>query len=164
MIEVVTSVTDARKRFEEIRRGGATLGLVPTMGALHAGHTSLIERARADNDRVAVSIFVNPTQYDDPADLENYPRTFEADLEKADATGADIVFAPIFADLYPDEYRYRVTEAPLSKSLEGAHRTGHPGPQRGRLRDFQPRRRFRKVRGRVYRQETRRRRGTGGLA
>ncbi len=125
MIEVVTSVTDARARFQEFRRVGATVGLVPTMGALHAGHTSLIERAGADNDRVAVSIFVNPTQYDDPADLENYPRTFEADLEKADATGADIVFAPIFADLYPDEYRYRVTEAPLSKSLEGAHRTGH---------------------------------------
>jgi pantoate--beta-alanine ligase len=125
VIEVMTGVPEASARFREIRGGGATLGLVPTMGALHAGHTSLIERARADNDRVAVSIFVNPTQYDDPADLEKYPRTFESDLEKAEAAGADMVFAPDFRDLYPDDYRFRITEAPLSQRLEGAHRKGH---------------------------------------
>jgi pantoate--beta-alanine ligase len=95
------------------------------MGALHAGHTSLIERARADNDRVAVSIFVNPTQYDDAADLENYPRTFEADLEKAEAVGAEIVVAPAYEDLYPDGYRFKVSESPVSQRLEGAHRKGH---------------------------------------
>lgn len=125
MIEVITSVTEARAAFSEIRSGGTNLGLVPTMGALHAGHTSLIERARADNDRVAVSIFVNPTQYDDPADLGSYPRTFSADLEKAEAAGADIVFAPAYEDLYPDSYRFRITESPLSQQLEGAHRKGH---------------------------------------
>ena len=125
MIEVMTGVPEAHARFREIRSGGATLGLVPTMGALHAGHTSLIERARADNDRVTVSIFVNPTQYDDPADLEKYPRTFESDLEKAEVAGADMVFAPDFRDLYPENYRFRVTEAPFSQRLEGAHRKGH---------------------------------------
>jgi len=125
VIEVITSIAIARKVFREIRDAGATLGLVPTMGALHAGHTSLIERARKENDRVAVSIFVNPTQYDDPADLENYPRTFETDLEKAAAAGADIVLAPASTYLYPDDYRFRVTESPLSQRLEGAHRKGH---------------------------------------
>jgi pantoate--beta-alanine ligase len=95
------------------------------MGALHSGHTSLIERARKENDRVAISIFVNPTQYDDPADLENYPRTFEADLEKAGFAGADMVFAPLAEDIYRDSYRYRVTESEFSAELEGAHRTGH---------------------------------------
>jgi len=125
VIEVITSIAAARADFREIRNGGTILGLVPTMGALHAGHTSLIERARADNDRVAVSIFVNPTQYDDPADLDSYPRTFSEDLEKAEATGADIVLAPDITDLYPDDYRFKVTEAPLSQRLEGAHRKGH---------------------------------------
>lgn len=125
MIEVITSTSQARAAFGEIRSGGTTLGLVPTMGALHAGHTSLIERARADNDRVAVSIFVNPTQYDDPADLENYPRTFSADLEEAEAAGAEIVFAPAYEDLYPDGYRFKTSEAPISRRLEGTHRKGH---------------------------------------
>jgi len=125
VIEVITSIADARARFREICDSGVILGLVPTMGALHAGHTSLIERARVDNHRVAVSIFVNPTQYDDPADLESYPRTFETDLEKAGAAGADIVLAPASTDLYPDDYRFRVTESPISQRLEGAHRSGH---------------------------------------
>jgi pantoate--beta-alanine ligase len=125
VIEVITNVTDVRTRFREVRRAGATIGLVPTMGALHAGHTSLIERARRENNRVAVSIFVNPTQYDDPADLESYPRNLDADLEKAEASGADLVFAPAVADLYPEDYRFRVTETQLSQRLEGAHRTGH---------------------------------------
>jgi pantoate--beta-alanine ligase len=125
VIEVITSVAEARAVFKEIRSSGTSVGLVPTMGALHAGHTSLIERARADNERVAVSIFVNPTQYDDPADLESYPRTLEADLEKAEAVGAEIVFAPAYDDLYPDGYRFKVSESPLSQRLEGAHRKGH---------------------------------------
>jgi pantoate--beta-alanine ligase len=125
VIEVITSIANARARFREICDAGVALGLVPTMGALHAGHTSLIKRARADNDRVVMSLFVNPTQYDDPADLESYPRTFEADLEKAEAAGADIVLAPASADLYPDDYRFRVTESPLSQRLEGVHRSGH---------------------------------------
>jgi len=125
MIEVITGVADARAVFRDVRGGGNTLGLVPTMGALHAGHISLIERAREENDRVAVTIFVNPTQYDDPADLERYPRTFETDLEKADAAGADLVFAPTYEDLYADAYRFKITEEHISRRLEGAHRAGH---------------------------------------
>ncbi len=101
-----------------------SIGFVPTMGALHAGHRSLLEQARAENDRVVLSIFVNPTQFDEPADLLGYPQTLEADLGLA--TGlADHVLVPDTVEMYPDEYLYRVTESDLSWRLEGAHRPGH---------------------------------------
>ncbi len=106
-------------------RAGLTLGLVPTMGALHAGHLSLLRRSRSENDRTLVSIFVNPTQFDDPADLAHYPRTLESDLATLRAEGTDFVFLPREADLYPDSYRYRITEAACSRTLEGTHRPGH---------------------------------------
>lgn len=125
MIEVIRDIHAARSAFRRIRSDGRSLGLVPTMGALHAGHTSLIERARTENDKVAVSIFVNPTQYDDPSDLENYPRTFEADLAKVEAAGGDLVFAPADGDVYHDAYRFKLSESEFSTELEGAHRAGH---------------------------------------
>ena len=125
MTEVIRRVTTARRTFQGIRHSGLTVGLVPTMGALHAGHMSLAERARSENDRVVVSIFVNPTQYDDAADLECYPRPFEEDLAKCEAAGTDIVLWPDYNEIYPDDYRFRVTESPCSKELEGAFRTGH---------------------------------------
>ena len=103
---------------------GCKVGLVPTMGALHAGHRSLLERAQAENDRVVLSIFVNPMQFDDPADLARYPRTLEADLASAEGL-ADCVLTPAAEELYPDEYRYRLTEYALSSRWEGAHRPGH---------------------------------------
>lgn len=103
---------------------GRTVGLVPTMGALHAGHRALLERARAENDRVVLSVFVNPTQFNDPADLARYPRTLEADLALAEGL-VDDVLAPPAAELYPDDYRYRVAENTLSRRWEGAHRPGH---------------------------------------
>jgi pantoate--beta-alanine ligase len=103
---------------------GRSVGFVPTMGALHAGHRALLERARAGNERVVLSIFVNPTQFNDPNDLARYPRTLEADVALA-AGLADAVFAPSPQELYPDAYRYRVTEADLSGRWEGAHRPGH---------------------------------------
>jgi len=103
---------------------GRPVGFVPTMGALHAGHRALLERARAENDRVVLSIFVNPTQFNDPADLARYPRTLGADLALAEGL-VDDVFAPPAAELYPDDYRYRVTENDLSLRWEGAHRPGH---------------------------------------
>ena len=106
-------------------RTGQTLGFVPTMGALHEGHMSLVRRSRAENDRTLVSIFVNPTQFDEPADLAQYPRTLEADLATLRAEGADFVFLPREPDLYPDGYRYRVTETGLSTVMEGAYRPGH---------------------------------------
>jgi len=125
MMEVMREVAAARAHCAALRREGAALGFVPTMGALHAGHVSLIERARRENDRVAVSIFVNPTQYDDPADLERYPRPFATDLAACGAAGADLVFAPSSDELYPDGYRFRVSESERSRELEGAHRPGH---------------------------------------
>ena len=100
------------------------VGFVPTMGALHAGHRSLLERARAENDQVVLSVFVNPTQFNDPGDLDRYPRTLDADLALAGGL-ADHVLVPDPGDMYPDEYRYRVTEAQLSATLEGTHRPGH---------------------------------------
>lgn len=103
---------------------GRSIGFVPTMGALHLGHRALLARARAENDRVVLSIFVNPTQFNDPADLAKYPRTLEADLRLASGL-ADDVIVPTAAELYPDGYAYRVTEEKLSRDLEGAHRPGH---------------------------------------
>jgi pantoate--beta-alanine ligase len=103
---------------------GARVGFVPTMGALHAGHRALLERARAENDFVVLSIFVNPTQFNDANDLVRYPRTLEADLALA-AGLADAVIVPTEKDLYPDGYNYRVTENMLSRELEGVHRPGH---------------------------------------
>lgn len=103
---------------------GTSLGFVPTMGALHAGHRALLARARADNDCVVLSIFVNPTQFNDPADLAKYPRTLEADLALAKGL-VDHVIVPSAEELYPDNYTCRVTEEVLSRRLEGAHRPGH---------------------------------------
>jgi pantoate--beta-alanine ligase len=105
-------------------RLGQSVGFVPTMGALHTGHRSLLERARAENDRVVLSIFVNPTQFNDPSDLERYPRTLDADVELAGAL-ADHILVPDPAEMYPDAYRYRVSENALSATLEGAYRPGH---------------------------------------
>lgn len=107
------------------RRSGLTLGLVPTMGALHRGHLSLVRRCLAENDRTVVSIFVNPTQFNDPKDLTRYPRDPDADLAMLRTAGVDYVFQPRESDLYPDDYRYRVTEMALSTELEGACRPGH---------------------------------------
>ena len=105
-------------------RTGQTIGFVPTMGALHTGHRALLARARADNDCVVLSIFVNPTQFNDPADLKNYPRTLEQDLALARDLVDDVI-VPAPEELYADDYRFRVTENQLSTQLEGAHRPGH---------------------------------------
>jgi pantoate--beta-alanine ligase len=102
-----------------------SLGFIPTMGALHEGHLSLVRRSRSENDLTLVSIFVNPTQFDDPGDLERYPRTLETDLAALNAERADFVFVPWAQDLYRDEFGYRVTENQLSSELEGAQRPGH---------------------------------------
>lgn len=102
-----------------------TLGFVPTMGALHAGHVSLIRRSRRDTDRTLVSIFVNPAQFDDPADLEGYPRAVLTDLALLKAERVDYVLVPRETELYQDGYRFRVTETQCSDTLEGAHRPGH---------------------------------------
>lgn len=105
------------------RRRGLTVGLVPTMGALHAGHERLIERSAAENDLTVVSIFVNPTQFGDPGDLESYPRCEERDIEVATAAGAGICFVPDVSDIYPSGHSTRVcVRGPLTETLEGRQR------------------------------------------
>ena len=100
-----------------------TLGFVPTMGALHDGHISLTKRSQQENQRTLVSIFINPTQFNDPKDFESYPQTLQQDLEKLQHV--DYVLAPNAAQMYPNGYHYKVTEDEVSKILEGAHRPGH---------------------------------------
>src|SRR5918995_5148285 len=99
--ELVTTIEHIRRRLSDARRSEATIGLVPTMGALHAGHARLVEEARAECRTVAVSIFVNPLQFDREDDLRRYPRTLEADRQLCDRLGADVVFAPSVEEMYP---------------------------------------------------------------
>ncbi|HET6565877.1 MAG TPA: pantoate--beta-alanine ligase [Xanthomonadales bacterium] len=108
-------------------RAGVTrpLGFVPTMGALHRGHLSLVQRSLADNPVTVASIYVNPTQFNNPVDLEKYPRTEQQDLALLEDAGVDAVLYPAFDELYPDGYRYRVVENELSLRFCGAHRPGH---------------------------------------
>lgn len=112
------------ERARQLARG-VTLGFVPTMGALHDGHLSLVARSRAQNDRTLVSVFVNPTQFNDAADLQAYPQPLVRDLELLQGAGADFVLLPRREDIYPDGYRYKVVETSLSGTLEGVHRPGH---------------------------------------
>ena len=102
-----------------------TIGFVPTMGALHQGHISLVERARAECDTVVVSVFVNPTQFNDKNDLKNYPRTLEADCKLLEQCGADYVFAPSVEEMYPTPDNRQFEFPPVSTVMEGAHRPGH---------------------------------------
>lgn len=102
-----------------------TLGCVPTMGNLHQGHGSLIKHSVNDNTVTVLTIFVNPTQFNQESDLVNYPRTLENDLSLAKQMGVDAVFLPTYELLYPDHYTYRVSENSISNELEGQHRPGH---------------------------------------
>ncbi|AGH96478.1 pantoate--beta-alanine ligase [Pseudobdellovibrio exovorus] len=101
------------------------VGFVPTMGALHQGHASLIRKASDENDICVLSIYVNPTQFNNAEDLQKYPKTWDADIELARANGAHIVIAPQYGEIYADGYRYKVMETDFSKQLCGAHRAGH---------------------------------------
>jgi len=105
--------------------GGASIGLVPTMGALHAGHLSLFEAARAENDTVVVSLFVNPAQFDDEADLGKYPRDEARDASLAAEAGVDLLFAPSLDEMYPDGFQTWVEVGEISAGLEGDARPGH---------------------------------------
>lgn len=104
---------------------GRSIGFVPTMGALHRGHASLVERCRAENDIAVVSIFVNPSQFNDPRDLERYPRTLESDLTLLESLGADDVLVPAAAEVYPSGYRLRVEPVGDAPVMEAALRPGH---------------------------------------
>ncbi len=113
------------RKWQSEREGLHPLGFVPTMGALHEGHMALVRRAREECRTVVVSIFINPTQFNDPDDCAKYPRTLEADLQRCRDSGVDAVFLPTKDILYPDGYRYRVTENEESLPFEGASRPGH---------------------------------------
>jgi pantoate--beta-alanine ligase len=108
-----------------LKQSGESLALVPTMGALHTGHLALIEEAKRHADKVAASIFVNPLQFNDPADLERYPREEEADLAKLEAAGVDLVWLPSAADLYPQGFATSIRVAGVSERWEGEARPGH---------------------------------------
>jgi pantoate--beta-alanine ligase len=107
------------------RAEGRQIGVVPTMGALHEGHLSLVRAAKADCDRVIVTIFVNPKQFNNPGDLEKYPRTEEADVALLARLGVDVVYIPPPAEVYPEGFATSVSVSGVSGPLEGSHRPGH---------------------------------------
>ena len=122
-MKVVNTVAELNAALAPLKREG--VGFVPTMGALHAGHRSLVERARRENETVVVSVFVNPTQFNDKNDLKNYPRTPEADCAILEAAGADIVFMPTVEDIYPEPDTRQFDFGLVDKVMEGATRPGH---------------------------------------
>ncbi len=124
-MEIVRKVNDISELCARAREEGKTIGLVPTMGALHAGHVSLIDRARKENDIVVVSVFVNPTQFNNPEDLRTYPRTEEADCAKLEAAGVDYAFIPSVEEIYPEEDTRVFDLGPVAEVMEGAMRPGH---------------------------------------
>lgn len=124
-MEIIRTVEGLRRKVAEAKAQGKTVGLVPTMGALHAGHVSLIERARRDNDVVVVSVFVNPTQFNNPDDLRTYPRTEEADCEKLRAASVDFAFIPSVEEVYPEPDTRVFDLGKVAEVMEGAMRPGH---------------------------------------
>ena len=124
-MKLVNTIKELKSMLGECRAVGKSIGLVPTMGALHAGHASLVERAVKENDVVVVSVFVNPTQFNDKNDLKNYPRTLEADCALLEKVGAAIAFAPSVEEMYPQEDTRQFSFEPLDTVMEGACRPGH---------------------------------------
>ena len=124
-MEVIRTINELRDCLDLHRREGHSIGLVPTMGALHEGHASLVRRSVAENDVTVVSIFLNPTQFNDPKDLERYPRTLEADCQLLEKCGADIAFAPSVAEVYPEPDTRQFSYPPTDSVMEGAMRPGH---------------------------------------
>ncbi|HXY32951.1 MAG TPA: pantoate--beta-alanine ligase [Planctomycetaceae bacterium] len=122
---IAEQVADVRRAVRDARRRDTTIGCVPTMGALHAGHESLIEACRAECNFTAVTIFVNPTQFGPGEDFDRYPRPLEEDLARCRRAGVDLVFVPAVELLYPAAFSTYVDVEPLSRVLEGASRPGH---------------------------------------
>ncbi|MCX6625280.1 MAG: pantoate--beta-alanine ligase [Acidobacteria bacterium] len=124
-MEVVDTIAELRARLAGRRGAGSSIGLVPTMGALHRGHRSLMELARGENSTVVVSIFVNPTQFNQAEDYQRYPRTLTSDVALCESAGADLVFAPSAAEMYPEAARTVVEVTKLTDGLCGLNRPGH---------------------------------------
>jgi pantoate--beta-alanine ligase len=124
-MKVFTTIVDLQNELFHARQEGKEIGLVPTMGALHEGHASLIKRSVKDNGATVVSIFLNPTQFNDKGDLERYPRTLDADRKLCEACGAQYVFAPSVKEMYPTPDTRHFEFPPQSTVMEGAKRPGH---------------------------------------
>lgn len=124
-MKVIHTIGDLQAELSALKAQGKKVGLVPTMGALHAGHASLVKRSVKENDVTVVSVFVNPTQFNDKNDLEKYPRTLDADCRLLGECGATFVFAPSVSEMYPQPDTRQFSYAPLDTVMEGAFRPGH---------------------------------------
>lgn len=124
-MKIVESASDLKAALAPFRCEGKAIGLVPTMGALHAGHASLVARCVSENDVAVVSVFVNPTQFNDKTDLANYPRTLQADCQLLESLGATLVFAPSVEEMYPEPDTRTFSYPPTDTVMEGAFRPGH---------------------------------------
>lgn len=122
---VLGKIGELQKEISTNKAQGKTVGFVPTMGALHEGHLSLVKRCKGENDLCVVSIFVNPTQFNDKEDLDNYPRELQSDLQLLESVHCDIVFTPAVNEMYPVEDTRIFDFGLLDKVMEGAHRMGH---------------------------------------
>lgn len=125
VMKVFERNVDLQNELFEIRKQGKSVGLVPTMGALHEGHASLVRQSVKENDVTVVSVFLNPTQFNDPNDLKRYPRSLQADCALCEACGADYVYAPTVEDIYPTPDTRHFEFPPQTTVMEGAHRPGH---------------------------------------
>lgn len=125
IMEIVRTQKELKEHLDLLRANGKTIGLVPTMGALHAGHASLVKRSVAENDATVVSVFVNPTQFNDKRDLENYPRNEKADAELLASLGATYAFIPGVEEMYPEPDTRQFSYPPIDTVMEGARRPGH---------------------------------------
>jgi pantoate--beta-alanine ligase len=124
-MEIIRTISWMKETVRQARAENHVIGFIPTMGALHEGHLSLIRRARVDCSRVYASIFLNPTQFGPNEDLSRYPKTFESDVEKLTAAGVEVLFAPEINEIYPPGFRTYVNVEGLSERLEGRSRPGH---------------------------------------
>lgn len=126
-MKLIHTIDELRRELANARAegNGRKIGLVPTMGALHNGHASLAERSVKENDVTVVSVFLNPTQFNDKTDLEKYPRTLEADCEMLERIGVEVVFAPSVVEMYPEEDKRIFSYPPIDTVMEGAFRPGH---------------------------------------
>lgn len=124
-MKIINTIAELKAEIYLARKEGKQVGLVPTMGALHQGHASLVKRSVQENDITVVSIFLNPTQFNDPKDLERYPRTLDSDCQLLEECGAEIAFAPSVQEVYPEPDTRRFSYPPTDSVMEGAHRPGH---------------------------------------
>ena len=124
-MKIVKGINELKSYLADSKKDGKRIGLVPTMGALHKGHLSLVERCVKENDVCVVSVFVNPTQFNDKHDLETYPRTLEADCALLEQAGCDFVFAPLVEEMYPEPDTRTFGFGPVMQVMEGAKRPGH---------------------------------------